>query len=56
MDECGKGVFDSGATSGAGAEHDTKYLDNTGELSDKYFMIPDTQVLPATKKCAWAII
>ena len=50
VDECGEGVFDSGVTSVAGAEHDKKYLDNTGKMSDKSCMIPDTQVLPATKK------
>jgi len=44
------GIFDTGATSGAAAEKDAKYLINTGEMSDKIFIIPNSEAMPASAK------
>ena len=42
--------MDTGCTSGAGAQHDIEYFDDTGEQSQKVFMLPDKSTVRATKK------
>jgi hypothetical protein len=42
--------LDTGCTSGAGAQHDIEYFDDTGEQSQKVFMLPDKSTVRATKK------
>ena len=44
------GILDTGCTSGAGAQHDIEYFDDTGEQSQKVFMLPDKSTVRATKK------
>jgi hypothetical protein len=44
------GIMDTGATSGAAAEHDTKAMEDTGEPSAKVFMLPDKSKIRATRK------
>ncbi len=42
--------MDTGATSGAAAEHDTEAMEDTGEPSTKVFMLPDKSKIGATRK------
>jgi hypothetical protein len=44
------GILDTGATSGAAAEHDTHTMEDTGEPSAKVFMLPDKSTICATRK------
>ena len=48
--ETSDGIFDSGATSGVAASKDTKHLEPTEELSDKIFVMPNGDAMPATRK------
>jgi hypothetical protein len=42
--------MDTGATSGAAAEHDTEAMEDTGKPSAKVFMLPDKSKIQATRK------
>jgi hypothetical protein len=44
------GIMDTGATSGAAAEHDTDAMKDTGEPSTKVFMLPDKSKIGAICK------
>ena len=44
------GAYDTGATSSAGSPADAQYFINTGEKSDKVFIIPNSERMPATDK------
>ena len=44
------GILDTGCTSGAGAQHDIDCFDDTGEPSQKVFMLPDKTKIRATKQ------
>ena len=43
-------VYDSGATSGVAAPHDARHLIATGQKSNKIFVIPNSEAMPATDK------
>ena len=44
------GILDTGATSGAAPEEDEEYFEDSGQLSNKTFMLPDKRTHQATKK------